>query len=444
MTAILPETMRRGACPSLSAPMQTGDGLLCRAALTAPASPRALVSLCAAALRHGNGILDISARGNLQARGLTPESACLFEHEARTFGLPLRDGIAIDTGPLAGLDAAEEADPRPLAEAIRQGVAERGLAPRLAPKTAVVVDGGGRLPLSALLADIRLRAVKNAGWLLFTGGPERPDAAHGLLTANDAVETALILLSQMAEKGRRFRGRDFGADAVRALAGARLAPARPAPVPAGDPKPFGLFALNDGKTAFGIAPAFGQVRAETLIGFLHAAEAAGIEAIRPAPGHALLLIGAPAACAAMEKAAESAGFLTRADDPRAAIAVCPGQPACTSALFDTHALAAEAARLPRLLDGSFTLHISGCAKGCAHPEPALIALSGQPDGIAFAFDGKAGAPPTASLAIDQAAETLRTLSALVELRREAGETAARCLRRLGPAGIAPALTKGTS
>ena len=60
------------------------------------------------------------------------------------------------TGPLAGLDAAELADPRPLARAIRSRVAARGLAARLHPKVSVMVDGGGALPLDGVAADVRL------------------------------------------------------------------------------------------------------------------------------------------------------------------------------------------------------------------------------------------------------------------------------------------------
>ena len=58
-------------------------------------------------------------------------------------GISPRTGIAVDTPALAGLDARETADPRPLALAIRQALAESGLAARLGPKVSVVVDGGG-------------------------------------------------------------------------------------------------------------------------------------------------------------------------------------------------------------------------------------------------------------------------------------------------------------
>lgn len=441
MTAIDLDTMPRGACPSLAAPMQTGDGWLSRVALTAPASPAALIGLCKTALRHGNGLIDISARGNLQARGLCEASTRLFEADIRALNLPLREGVAVDISPLAGLDPTETADPSPLAQAIRAGVAEMGLQPHLAPKTAVIVDGGGSIPLAALLADIRLKA-HGTNWLLFTGGAENPPAAHGLLTAQEAVPAALTLLARMAQEGRRFRGRDFTATDVRTLLPA-LRPAPPLPAcEATEPKPLGLFALRGGLFALGLAPAFGQVEAISLIALLETAQAKGITAISPAPGHALLAFGPAAACHALKSHAEQAGFITGPDDPCLSIAACPGQPACTSAHFDTRALARAIASKGGLLDGSFTLHISGCAKGCAHPESALLSLSGTPDGPAFVFDGKASDPPNARLAANRAPEALERLSALVKLRQRPGESAALCLRRLGPSEIISFLDKG--
>ena len=56
----------RGACPGLSAPMQTGDGLLARLVPAGPIPLDAFVGLCEAARAHGNGIMEISARGSIQ------------------------------------------------------------------------------------------------------------------------------------------------------------------------------------------------------------------------------------------------------------------------------------------------------------------------------------------------------------------------------------------
>ena len=387
MTATLLETMRRGACPSLSAPMQTGDGYLSRVALTGPVSPQAIIALCDAAQRFGNGLVDISARGNLQARGLSAETARLFEAKVRTLGLPLRAGLAVDTGPLAGLDREEITDPRPLAEALRLRADELQLSQRLAPKTAVIIDGGGCLSLSALLADVRLKAT-TGGWLLFTGGVERSEKAHGLLAEDAALDATLSLLSAMAERGPHFRGRDFTAAEVRQLTGLEATVADVGSE-VRETSPFGTFFLKGGKAALGCGPAFGRMRAEDLAGLMTDLAAAGCEAVRPAPGHALMLMGDEASLPRLGEIARAMDLLLRADDARASIATCPGQPGCTSAHFDTHALARAVAALPGWQGGPLKLHISGCPKGCAHPEPAPITLSGTSEGLQLIANGRA-------------------------------------------------------
>jgi len=72
------QTFVRGACPRLAAPMETGDGLLARIAPSGPMTIDAFAGLCAAAEIHGNGLMEVTARGSVQVRGLSPVSAPLF------------------------------------------------------------------------------------------------------------------------------------------------------------------------------------------------------------------------------------------------------------------------------------------------------------------------------------------------------------------------------
>ena len=71
MTAAAPSYSRRGACPGLSTPMPTGDGLLARLMPTGTMTLDAMAGLCAAARRYGNGTIEITSRGSIQVRGLT-------------------------------------------------------------------------------------------------------------------------------------------------------------------------------------------------------------------------------------------------------------------------------------------------------------------------------------------------------------------------------------
>lgn len=423
--------MRRGACPALSAPMMTGDGLLARVALIDAISPGQLAELCRLAQRHGNGILDISARGNLQARGLTEISAPMLDTEVRALNLPLREGLAVEVPPFAGLDETEIVDPRPVAEAIRQ--AARGIE-GLAPKMCLVVDGHGRLRLSHLLADIRLVAVRsgeNICWKLMLGGPETTGKICGVFDDADAIATAISLLQKLAAMGNKARGHDLAnglpvnADAQPSIS------------------PFGLFALSNGFHAIGLGPAFGQAKAENLIALCYEAERLGIKSLKPALDHSLLFFGTHEACKALATFAGRAGFITSSADPRGHIAACPGSPACTSATIATHAIASEAAaECADLLDGSFKLHVTGCPKGCAHPEPSALTLCGTADGISLIGRGKAAKPPFASISFANTSASLRRIADLVRIERREGENSAACLARLGTDRLAAAVTSG--
>ena len=144
----------RGACPSLPAPMETGDGLLVRLIVNAPIPLDAFIGLCDAARMHGNGTMEVSARGSLQVRGLTPLSAPLFAAALATLDVEINDGVPILADPLPD-DPASLIDANRLAAQLRATIAEARLA--LAPKVSVVVDGGGRVDVDAIAADIRLR-----------------------------------------------------------------------------------------------------------------------------------------------------------------------------------------------------------------------------------------------------------------------------------------------
>src|SRR3954454_9216139 len=101
MNAPMDRSMRRGACPGLSSPMATGDGLLAR--LTPSGSAIALdafAGLCAAARRHGNGIVEVTSRGSIQIRGLSDTSAPLFAADMAELRIEGSDGIPVLNDPL--------------------------------------------------------------------------------------------------------------------------------------------------------------------------------------------------------------------------------------------------------------------------------------------------------------------------------------------------------
>ena len=83
------------------------------------------------------------------------------------------------------------------------------------------------------------------------------------------------------------------------------------------------------------------------------------------------------------------GFVTEASDQRRRIAACPGAPLCAQGLIAARALAAEIASQVSFSGDGIALHVSGCAKGCAHPKPAPLTIVGTAQGCGIVRDGSA-------------------------------------------------------
>lgn len=374
LPTVTPQFTRRGACPTLHAPMQTGDGLLARLRIVkACLSPSQLGAIARLARQHGNGLVEVTARGNLQVRGLRAETQEAFANAAEAI-VQIEDGLVVDTSPLAGDDPHELADPTPLVQAIRRRA--EPLSSRLGPKVSVVVDGGGQISLAALKCDIRLTARGSGQWKFSAG-----DSDAEMLSENLAVSRTALVLEQLASLGPTARAADLAYHAAR-------------PIYAEAPPPIGEFVLRNGR-ASGIALPFGSATAQTIERLANIATDAGVASFRLAPQHGILAIdGNPAFVAgAMEL-----GLIANWSDPRLRVSACIGSEGCASGHIPSR-LVAE--RLAPKLKADDYLHVSGCAKGCAFPRRAEVTIVGRPDGHGLVIDGKAGDTPQAILRADQ-------------------------------------------
>lgn len=428
--------LRRGACPTLAAPMETGDGLLVRLRPAGGALTVAqLKALASAAASCGNGILEITARGNLQVRGLRPDSVGTLALAIDAAGIVVPPGPAIELSPLHGIDSAELGDAAALEAQLRSTLAGKLQSADIAPKLAILVDGRGVFCLDHLSADIRIVALAGHDWLVAAGGTARV-AWHVFSGGIDGAVTAVgHVLDILIATGRHSRARDIDIETLHAAF-----PEAPQSIsfsPSRTPVP-GILALPDGRAVLGLRPRFGQMRADALRAFL--ADLADDIEIRLAPDRQLFLTGLAAAEAeTLAVRAGSCGFSADPVDPSANIAACAGAGACASGFYDTRKLAARIIdTAPDLLDGSLTVHLSGCAKGCAHPQAALT-LAGRGNAYALSMNGKAGDPPDATIAGGGIESAIERLAQLAGTERRAGETVAACLQRLGASTIAKAL-----
>jgi len=394
-TLTLPQ--RRGACPGLSAPMATGDGLLVRLLPIGTIALDAFAALCAAARQHGNGIVEFTSRGSIQIRGVSAASAPRLAAAVAALGIAAGDGIPVLTDPLAGLTSDEIIDPTVLAADLRAALAQSSLAQRLSAKVSVTIDGGGTLSLDRLAADVRLHAVSVDGvaaLCVSVGGDGKSAFPIGCIAVQDGVEVTRRLFDIIARRGHHARARDIvaaeGIAVFRSAAEDLLVASAPPRWRGNELKELiGAHSLSDGTFAHGVGLAFGHADAASLQRLTEAAKAAAARGMRAAPGRTLMIVGLTQQTApSFAAAAEALGFIVHADDPRRHVVACAGAPICASAIIAARAIAPEiaAAAAPHL-DGSFQIHISGCTKGCAHPAPAALTIVGTSSVCALVANG---------------------------------------------------------
>jgi precorrin-3B synthase len=433
---------RRLTCPSLTNPMETGDGFLARLVPTgATIGLKAFGDLCAAARAYGNGIIEVTARGSIQVRGLKPNTISAFAETVRALDIAA-DGVPITVDPLAGLQSNEAIDALALSDALREKLAREHFPAQLGPKVSVVIDGGRALHLDHLPADIRLRTETTAGgpWIsLAVGGDAFGATAVGAIPATGVAEIAVRILEMIADRGREVRGRDLVREGGLAALRSEISPLlrRAGRTPRRPPsQPIGPHHLDGGKVALGIGLAFGHTTGELLGELIDAAKASGAVGVRTAHRALLAICVCAEAATQLTATAERLGLITRSDDPRRYIVTCAGAPICAQARIPSRALAPLVATAAAgLLDGSFMLHLSGCAKGCAHPSESALTLVGRRGRCDVVINGTAGDTPVGSITTQALPSRLAILAE--ELAKRVGTANAPSRSSLVSAQFAP-------
>ena len=385
MTAPAP----KGWCPSLFTPMQAADGWLVR--IKPPgATLRAETArlLARAARNYGDRSVTLTLRGNLQLRGLSedaigPVARMMVESSLADPDPAIERRRAVIFPPLKGA--------HPLAVAIETALCREDLP----HKFYVAVDADPDLPLGDTWADITVICSDDACAIALAGtdkaarvGPEQ------------AVEAVRRLARVFAESGtHRMRTLVATIGAGRIFTAAGLQTDAPAPIRA-QRNPIGWLADVN---AFGVGLPFGRLHAESLTALAAWAELHGDGTLRTTPWRALLLPGV-ADPEEIRAAAEKLGLITDPGDRRRLIIACAGKPRCAAASVDVQADAMRLLDLPPV----GLMHLSGCAKGCAHPGPTPITLVGEEGRYSVVRNGSAATAPLAR------GLTLRQAIALLE------------------------------
>lgn len=403
----------RGRCPSLLTPMESGDGLLVRvkpraATLTAEQAG----ATAAAAGRHGNGMIDLTNRGHLQVRGLSGAGVDAFAAAMAETGLaaahPRAEAVRnVLADPLGPDDPAAAFDSHRLARRLSAALEGNPAFHALPDKFSLLVDAGAALPLAGCTADIVVRPDEGRPSLALAGG----DLRVGL--PESAVDQAVVRLiaaflawktgqgggdvppppARMKAARMKTMVAACGAGGVFEAAGLngaqRVETVRTGP--AHRPSP-GFAAMADGADGYVLLAApFGSLEAGALAALAALSQRYADGTIRVTPWKAVVLRGvSPAEAAGLCKAAADIDLIAAPGDPRGRIVACAGRPRCASAHADTRADAAYLAGAD--IPGPGLLHVSGCAKGCAHPGPATATLVAAPGGYDLVRGGRPGDP----------------------------------------------------
>jgi precorrin-3B synthase len=365
----------RGWCPSLFEPMGSGDGLLTR--VKPPLgrlSADAARALAAAARRFGNGQLELTNRGGLQVRGLSEPSLRPFQDAMLAAGLAHADPAVerrrnLVVSPLASPEGLA------LAVALEQWIAVDPMLAALPSKFGFAVETSGR--------DIGLTPDAGGWRIRLEGCATEGLTATPLACVQTITHRLLSLAAERAEPPGRMAAQvqRLGPEAVFAGTDARLVEAL-----AASPTP--PIAGRLGPASFALGLPFGAFTAEELSKAASLADRFADGELRTSPWRALVLAGISDE-AGLAAAAQAAGFLIDPRDNRLSVTACTGAPGCGGAYAPTRRDAAVLAA--QRLRGR--LHLSGCAKGCAHPISADFTLVAAADGYGLVRDGRAGDPP---------------------------------------------------
>lgn len=357
------EGVRRGWCPDAWRPMMAGDGLLVRVKPhLGRMSAAQAIGLSELALTHGNGLLDLTRRANIQIRGVDTTGWPILLEQLGAIGLvdgdsqrESRRNVLVAPQWRAGDDTVR------IAEELCDRLPEL---PDLPGKVSFVIDAGPAPALAREPGDFRIERDCEGRLMLRADGR----AKGKTLSVGGEVDALVALAHWFAASGgakaRQMARHDAPLPAW-AIGEARAAPALVSMVPG----------ERDGGAAYGLP--FGRIDAATLLDLMKRPDTLGL---RLTPWRVILAEGAPIVALP--------GLSIDPAEPLLRVDACPGFPACPQASVETRRLAG---RLAPLVEGR--LHVSGCTKGCARSRAADVMLTGRNGRYDLAFGARADAEP---------------------------------------------------
>lgn len=368
---------RTGACPTFDRPVQQRDGYLLRVPLVGgTVTPVQANAIAEVASTMGNGVVELTNRGNLQLRGLRPETLGPAQERLRSLGLGDPRAALVTISPFAG----------PIERSLRvRVVAALGSIvgdARLSPKFVVHIDDA-RGTTACRRAEVTLRTTGDS-WRV-----EIPLVGRCAVTADDAVSTVVALAEACRSFGDEARVGDVldacGPGWLHAVLPVELGPTHQGATvtsTTATPRPGDVLGVAGGPAVVAAAR-FGRVDAEQL-GSL---AALGLD-LTVTPWRSFL-VACPSDVEAPRPLVDRlAGIDLIVDpaDPAADIVTCIGAAGCWQTEADTlveaeRVVAGRAAAAGAVERG--TIHVTGCDKRCATRGPVATTFIGRTDGSGF-------------------------------------------------------------
>jgi precorrin-3B synthase len=403
------QPLKRGFCPGVLRPMESGDGLIVRPRLArGRLAPARLAALAEAANRYGNGVIELTRRANLQLRGVSEGTLPDLQAELARLALAPAS-LDAERAPQVAVSALSElCTTEPAIEHIADAI-ERALATAPPPSSSsklLVVVSGEHDTAAQLHADVRVElAPGGAAARLRVAGTAESALELGVYGAA-AVAPSVARLLEALSSNERLRDvvAERGLDSLRALLPREAARVVSFAAPtASDCLGFHQRA----RSWLGLTAPLGWLRADDLAALARLAQHFGARELRLTPARELLVVDIDRQRAReLEARLVPHGFTAARPLAGVTLSACSGAPACRSAHGETRALAAElGALVSSLATEPLSLHVSGCEKRCARSAAADVALvhtalgprfdfgSGVPDALrARVIQHTAGAP----------------------------------------------------
>lgn len=416
--------------------MRAKDGGLCR--LKVPLgriSAAGVVAVAAAARRHGNGVIEVTNRANLQLRGIRGGTESDLAAELVAAGLgpkhPDSDDVRnVLVSPMAGLDRNQKLDIRPVAAAILEHLETDAGCRTLSPKISVMVDGGEDVAVVDHPHDLWLAAVDETSFALGIAGcppvaigDTTPFIVVGVADTVWSIAVALSMFLDMASKDpeatrlRHVLPRVSRTDFLEHLSKRlglvanlgekahrwrRRMPRERAHVGILDQR-------QEGLASIGAVPPLGRLSPETMarLGAL-AADHGGELGLTPWQSVMVPNVRREKASRVVESL-ETFGMVCTPDHSLATTIACAGSTGCAKGRADTKG---DALLLADAHDTGW-LHLSGCERSCASAGVAEATLLASAPGTydLFVKDADAshrfGRRIGETLTIEQARERVR-------------------------------------